>query len=231
MQEFRRSYENDQDFLPIEVKGWTVEDGQLIDKENSIVFQDPFRREVYAKTKDECVGISNKANDCVKKGLIESNVFIITLGLIEIFKCKITGKVFNQYPGYMGVGYDNKNLEFQRLNYEDILKDLKEIILLLKKLNINNKIIFSVSPIPLQLTFSKNDIFSANIYSKSILRAVVENVLRTDEGVFYFPSYELALNIGSDFFQAQDLRHAKKELVSQFMDIFLATIDFTEIKK
>ena len=45
------------------------------------------------------------------------------------------------------------------------------------------------------------------------------------------PSYELALNIGSDFFQAGDLRHAKKELVSQFMDIFLATIDFKEIKK
>ena len=231
LQEFRRSYENDQDFLPIEVKGLTIEDGQKKIKENSIVFQDPYRREVYAKTKDECVGISNKVNDCVKKGLIKSNVFIITLGLIEIFKCKITGKVFNQYPGYMGVGYDNKNLEFQRLNYEDILKDLKEIILFLKKININNKIIFSVSPVPLQLTFSKNDIFSANIYSKSILRSAVENVISTDEGVFYFPSYELALNIGSDFFQARDLRHAKKELVSQFMDIFLATIDFTEIKK
>jgi hypothetical protein len=59
---------------------------------------------------------------------------------------------------------------------------------------------FFLSPIPLQLTFSKNDIFSANIYSKSVLRAAVENVISTDEGVFYFPSYELALNIGSDFF-------------------------------
>ena len=76
--------------MPIEVKGLTIEDGQKKIKENSIVFQDPYRREVYAKTKDECVGISNKVNDCVKKGLTKSNVFIITLGLIEIFKCKIT---------------------------------------------------------------------------------------------------------------------------------------------
>lgn len=226
LQELYRSYEEHENFMPIEVEGLTIENGEKKIKENSIIFQDPFRREVFAKTKEGIMNLSKKINICVKNGLNKANVFIITLGLIEIFKCKITGKIFNQYPGYMGAGYNSKSAEFHRMDYNEVRKDLEQIILFLKKINSSNKIIFSVSPVPLQLTFSKDDIFVANIYSKSTLRAAVESVINIKDGIYYFPSYELATNLGSDFFQERDLRHAKKELVSQFMEIFLGSLTF-----
>ena len=42
----------------------------------------------------------------------------------------------------MGAGYDNANLDFQRMDHDAVLKDLKEIIVFLKKINSNNKIFF-----------------------------------------------------------------------------------------
>ncbi len=224
IQEFKRSFSNNQEFFPIPIEGIIIENGTKVKKNNSIIYQDPYRREVYANTREECIELSNKINKIAKEGLLKSNTFIITLGLIEIFYCKKTQKIYNQHPGYQGIGYSSKNLEFKRLTYEDVKEDLHEIVTFLKSINNKNKIIFSVSPIPLGMTFSEEDIYTANLYSKSTLRSAVQTVIDNENGVYYFPAYELAMNLGSYFFQERDLRHAKKEYVSQIMDVFLGAI-------
>ena len=226
LQEFKRSFENDQSFLPIEVKGFFIEDGKKVVKENKISFQDPYRREVFANTFDDCLKLSNKINSCVKDGLEKSDVFIITLGLVEVFKNKTTLKVFNQIPNYLDwdTTYNDGNLEYCRMTYPEVLDSLKEITRFLKKINSNNIIIFSVSPIPLAMTFSNNDVYVANTYSKATLRAAVEMIIDQNNGIYYFPAFEIAMNAGSNFFQDRDLRHAKKEYVDVIMQAFLKCI-------
>ena len=107
------------------------------------------------------------------------------------------------------------------MDHSEVYNDLKEIISIIKNINTNNKIIFSVSPVPLQLTFTNNDIFEANIYSKSTIRSAVENVIDPDSGIYYFPAYEIALNFGANFFQDRDNRHPKEDIVENIVRIFL----------
>jgi hypothetical protein len=53
---------------------------------------------------------------------------------------------------------------------------------------------FTVSPVPLYLTFSGEDIIVANTYSKSVLRAACDAVENSREHVDYFPSYVTLLD-------------------------------------
>lgn len=207
-------------FSPIEVVGLNIDHGKKIIDSNSSLFQDPYRREVFARDQSSCKELSKRISATVLSGIHSSNTFIITLGLIELFVDKGTGLSFNQFPGYAGAGYSSPNLKFYRATYEDVVNDLNEIILMIKKVDSDNKIIFSVSPVPLQMTFTNEDVFTANTYSKSVLRAAVQQVINNEQGVYYFPSFEIASNFGSDFFQERDLRHAKHE----FVDIITSSL-------
>jgi hypothetical protein len=221
LQEFQRSWYGDSQFPPIEVQGLCISQGKKVVSPGSILYQDPYRREVFANSNDEILNLSSNISNCVKSGLSEANVFVITLGLVELFRSKKTGLVFNQFPGYSGAGYSSEDLEFHRQSAVDVITDLKNIVKLIKNINNDNKIVFSVSPVPLQMTFSRDDVFVANMYSKSTLRSAVESVIDPDHGIYYFPSYEIAMNIGSDFFQERDMRHAKEKYVDLIIKAFL----------
>ena len=115
-------------------------------------------------------------------------------------------------------------MKFFRQTVSDVESDLKKIVDLIKSIKKTNKIVFSVSPVPLAATFTDRDIFTANIYSKSTLRSAVEHVVDPESGVYYFPSYEMSLNFGSGFFQSRDLRHANQEHVQFIMDAFFGSL-------
>jgi hypothetical protein len=51
-------------------------------------------------------------------------------------------------------------------------------------------VILTVSPVPLAATFTGRDVLVANMYSKSVLRAVAEEIRARFDFVDYFPSYE-----------------------------------------
>ena len=221
LQEFKRSLGDEKDYPAIKIDGMKISEGRKQSNANTSIFQDPYRREVFSNSDLSIDNLSHEINKTIRDGLEKSNIFIITLGLVEIFKSRKTGLIFNQYPGYMGSHYGGDDVFFYKMKYDEVYSDLLEIISIIKKLNINNKIIFSVSPVPLQRTFTENDIYVANTYSKSTLRSAVENVIDESNGVFYFPAYEIASNIGSEFFQERDLRHPKSELVDLIIQLFL----------
>lgn len=225
LQELNRSLGNSKEYQPLEISGLSIKDGKKVLETDSKVFQDPYRREVFSNIHLDINQLSQNISNCIKEGLEKSNVFIITLGLVEIFKSK-NGLIYNQYPGYMGCGYEGADMSFHKMDHSEVYNDLKEIILSIKSININNKIIFSVSPVPLQLTFTNNDIFEANMYSKSTIRSAVENVIDPDNGVYYFPAYEIAMNLGADFFQDRDKRHPKEEMVDTVVNLFLKSTGF-----
>lgn len=218
-QELERSISNDLSYTPVKVDGLSIISGKKVRTHESC-YQDPYRREVYANQKDDIDSLINSLNALVRSGIQSSTDFIITLGLIEIFKRK-DGRAYNQFPKYLGVGYSTEDLTFHRMTTSEVVDELRKIIFLIKSVRRNARIHFTVSPVPLQKTFSQEDVFVANCYSKSVLRSAVEEVLSEAENVYYFPSYEIALNIGSDFYQTRDMRHAKKEYVDMITQTFL----------
>jgi hypothetical protein len=73
------------------------------------------------------------------------------------------------------------------------------------------KIIFTVSPVPLGVTFRPVSALTANSASKAIVRAALDEFLRNHQEevgwrAFYFPSYELATNYFIDPY-GRDNRH------------------------
>ena len=119
----------------------------------------------------------------------------------------------------------NQKVSFSRLEFSEIVGFLQGIIKLIRSLNTKSPIVFTVSPIPLDRTFSGDDIVSANTYSKSLLRVAVNEVLSLESSVLYFPSYEFAMQYGQNFFETRDFRHPRAELtniiVDQFLEMFL----------
>lgn len=73
---------------------------------------------------------------------------------------------------------------------------------------------FTVSPVPLYLTFSGEDIIVANTYSKSVLRAVCNAVENSRKRVDYFPSYE-AVTLSTRFILEKDRRYVKNFFIKK----------------
>ena len=96
----------------------------------------------------------------------------------------------------------------------------------------NKKIIFTVSPIPLNFTFSNRDVVIANKYSKSVLRAAVENFI-DDKNCFYFPSFEIVQDcVGWPNSYKEDKRHVKVEIFKDYIapKFINSFTDFEEFK-
>ena len=105
LQEFNRSLGDNKKYQPLEIKGLSIKDGNKVGDTDGKVLQDPYRREVFSNIHLDINQLSQNISNCIKEGLEKSNVFIITLGLVEIFKSK-NELIYNQYPGYMGYGYE-----------------------------------------------------------------------------------------------------------------------------
>jgi hypothetical protein len=125
--------------------------------------------------------------------LATSEVLIITLGLIETWFDQETKLYLNRMPPY---GFASKNPNrfiFKRLDVYDCMPLLESACDALQQTGA--KIIFSVSPVPLQTSLSGDDCVTANEYSKSVLR-VCPHRLAKRLNVDYFPSYEIVRSGG-----------------------------------
>lgn len=182
-------------------------------------FQDPYRRFLFSETKEGLLQKIEYLNDIIKKGILNADVFIMTLGLTEVFFQNKNNNAICATPGYgSGGGHDScvKFTSFQE-NYNNISK-IMEII---NKLNPKCQVILTVSPVPLGLTYSDTyDHIIANTESKSILRAVAAEITKKYNFCHYFYSYELANSIARNDVYIDDARHVKREFVSYIMQQF-----------
>ncbi|MBI3438916.1 MAG: GSCFA domain-containing protein, partial [Proteobacteria bacterium] len=90
------------------------------------------------------------------------------------------------------------------------------------------KTIVTVSPVPLETTFSGQDIFVANMHSKSVLRAAAERFAQAHADVDYFPSYEMVLGPARNEAFARDCLHVRDPLVraviGRFVELYLPNL-------
>lgn len=184
---------------------------------NSIAYQDPYRRAIYAKTKKQIIRITKKINKEILESIKKSEIIIITLGLTEVWIKKDNKMISCMNPGYAGGGGKNETF-FYVSSYEDNLNNLRNIMKIINKKEIKAKVIFTVSPVPLGQTFRNLDVTIANEESKSILRVAASEIIKEFDNAYYFPAYEFC-KYSSNVYE-KDGRHIKPEIVDNIIKLF-----------
>jgi hypothetical protein len=158
---------------------------------------------------------------CVKRLLLECEVFVFTLGLTEAWVDEPTGTVFPVCPGTVAGRFDAERHKPVNYDYPSIAADLHWIVDAVRAVNPGLNWIFTVSPVHLVATHSKHSVIVASTYSKSVLRAVCGEVENRHGNVSYFPSFEIIASPQSyGQYLAGNLRDASDRGVSHVMSVF-----------
>jgi hypothetical protein len=159
----------------------------------------------------------------------ESSPIILTRGLIQSWVHKSTDLHCNRV--------DPKILATQKAELELSLLDHDDTVTYLN--NIHNPIhrhhrtgdfhlVITVSPIPLQTTFSDQDIVIANEQSKCLLRTAAGSFCYGKQNVSYFPSYEIARFSNPAMAWRNDRVHVEPQMVNHIVRTFVTNYFETE---
>jgi hypothetical protein len=150
----------------------------------------------------------------------ETDVFIITLGLSEVWYDKQTGEVF--WRAIPKSEFDEKRHGFKVSTVEENRRNLETIYRLVREHRPEATMIFTLSPVPLVATFRPVSCLTANAVSKAVLRVAVDEFKRAhedDDKLFYFPSYEIVKDYARDPYD-KDNRHIRRDVVQSIMKTF-----------
>jgi hypothetical protein len=144
-----------------------------------------------------------------------SDSIVLTLGLCESVYDTQTGLYVPPAP----VLFDDRHgsrFEFEQLDHATCYKFTARSVELLTQ-DSDRKILLTTSPIPLSRTFTKDDVIIANMYSKSVLRAVAGEIATKYEAVDYFPSFESVMLTKQNYVWADDLTHVSSPFVARIV--------------
>lgn len=163
---------------------------------------------------DEAVRLETKAL------FDNTDVFILTFGLSEVWYDEPTGNVF--WRTIPKAAYDPERHKFRVSTVDENRENILAIYELIRKHRPDAKIIVTLSPIPLIATFRDVACITANSVSKATLRVAVDEALRAvrEEGVLhYWPSYELVTDVFRSPYKA-DRRHVRPSVLNYIMRLF-----------
>jgi hypothetical protein len=197
----------------------------ILDKERFYDVLKPNGESNGFKNLEELLGSRKKTEQAIKKGFLQSDLFIFTLGLTEGWM-NINGTPYPVCPGTIKGEYNENEHIFINYTYEEILKDMIYCIEKINSINHKIKIIITVSPVPLVATATQNHVLSATVYSKSVLRVVCEKLKEKYDYVDYFPSFEIISTHALNQINYEvDLRTVKNESVNIVMKHFSQAIN------
>lgn len=151
----------------------------------------------------------------------EAELFVITLGLSEVWYDEPTGEVF--WRAVPKDKYDPARHKFRVTSHAENLENLQAIHALIRAFRPDAAVLFTVSPIPLTATFRPVTCLSANAVSKAVLRAAMDEFFRrnapTDPRLFYFPSYDIVMH-GFSHQWRDDRRHVYSHVLDFNMKVF-----------
>src|ERR1700733_1521762 len=167
----------------------------------------------------EIAAVDPEVRQQTREIVTTADVFIITLGLSEIWYDKQSGEAFwRAIPAYL---FDEAKHGFRLSTVDENLDNLRAIHNCIRRARPEAPIIFPPSPIPLMATFRPVSCLTANAVSKAILRVALDQFVTSadDANVYYFPSYEIMYEMVPDWRQ-DDNRHPKPEAVGFVMETF-----------
>jgi len=137
----------------------------------------------------------------------QTDVFILTFGLSEVWYDRDTGEVF--WRALPRAVFDPERHVFRVSTVEENRANIRAIVELIRRHRPGATIITTLSPIPLIATFRDVGCLTANSASKAILRVAIDEELRHESGsgdLFYWPAYEIVTDALRAPFKA-DRRH------------------------
>ncbi|SEK46624.1 GSCFA family protein [Xaviernesmea oryzae] len=149
-----------------------------------------------------------------------ADLFIITLGLSELWYDEPTGEVF--WRAVPADAYDPQRHKFRTATHSETLHNLEKIYSLIKTHRPNAHILFSVSPIPLTATFRPISCLTADAVSKATIRSALDEFLQAhsdNKSLHYFPSYEAVKRI-FHYQWGEDRRHVRRDVLDFNMKMF-----------
>lgn len=154
----------------------------------------------------------------------QARICFFTLGLTETWLDYETGLAMNTHPGPVWLSRMPERFRFVDYGYEATLNDMLSILTMIRQhCHPEMRFIVTVSPVPLGATFKDADVIVANSASKSVLRAVAEELYRRFDFVDYFPSYEMVLNSPRALAFEEDQLHIARDMVATVMASFERT--------
>jgi len=143
--------------------------------------------------------------------ILESSHLIITLGTSWVYRLIASDAIVancHKKP--------QKQFLKELLTVDEVSESLSVIIALVKSVNPNTTIIFTVSPVR-----HLKDGFVENTQSKSHLISAIHQVVKPRKNIFYFPSYELMMDELRDYrFYKDDMIHPNQLAVNYIWDKF-----------
>ncbi|MGB0671318.1 MAG: GSCFA domain-containing protein [Rhodospirillales bacterium] len=184
------------------------------------VLTDPFRESVLFPTAEAFEENYEMHRAAVREAFLQAEVMIITPGLTEIWEYVPDGSILSRSIRAASLA------PLIRPRVSDVAENaenLQVFIDILKAHNPSLKIIMTVSPVPLSATFRGRDthIVAANGLSKATLRTAVEQVVKANRDVYYFPSYELVTMCTKEPW-IEDQRHVQRSTVDRVLNLFEA---------
>jgi hypothetical protein len=185
-------------------------------------YLDPFRENISFASPEAYEENYNEHLLAARQAFLEMDVFVITLGLNEVWYFKADGSVFSRSPWRTApplVGH-------RVLTVEENVADLIRMTEILRAHNPSISVICTVSPIPLHATFrgDEHHVVTANAHSKAVLRVAAEEFTRRCRNTYYFPSYEV-VTTSTEKPWTEDQRHVSLDAVNNVMQLFHKMFD------
>lgn len=154
-----------------------------------------------------------KEIDRLYEQLKTSDLVIITLGLVECWYDKKYECYLNKAPSKSLVDAEGARFEFHRLDLEDVYERISNAVDIMLKIGAK-KVLITVSPVPVEATFTTDNCVVANSYSKSVLRVCADLVSKKSDSIDYFPSYEIVTSFGTTGF-VEDNIHVSGDVINK----------------
>lgn len=180
-------------------------------------YRDVFRDDVWFDSVEEYeAGYAAHVAAC-REAFLKCRVFVATVGLNEVWRLRSDGTVLARSPWRLAPGLVERGV----LTVDDNITELQRTLDILRAHNPELRLIVTVSPVPLHATHraKESHIISANCHSKSLLRVALEQFVKGNEGVYYFPSYEVVTSCTREPW-LPDERHVSREAVGNVMRLF-----------
>ena len=152
-----------------------------------------------------------------------SGVVMLTLGLTETWFDNETQTYLNGSPPMQLITKMPDRFVFRNMSIFDCIDDLEHIVSHIRQMNKEAKIIMTVSPVPINTTFTAEDAIVANARSKATLRTAIAEVMARHNSIDYFPSYEMVTMSPRELAYGEDQLHVRVPMVDAIMDYFVET--------
>ncbi|KQP52620.1 MULTISPECIES: GSCFA domain-containing protein [unclassified Methylobacterium] len=199
------------------LEAWQRADGRFVD---------PFRPRIdpAGHESPEAVATAREVHLAHVRTLFQTlDTLVFTLGLTEGWRDSADGAALPLPPGVAGGIWDPAEVGFANAGVAEMTADMLAFVDALRGVNPAARVILTVSPVPLAMTYADRHVLVANAYSKAALRVVAEEVCAARPEVFYFPSYEIvtAPTTQGRYF-ADNLRAVTPAGVAHVMRCFMA---------